>query len=79
MASALGILATPIGYLLKAVYGIIGNYGISIIILTIIVRAAMLPLYGKQFKYQAAMAEMNPKIQEIQTRYAADREKCRKR
>ncbi len=75
MNSFLGILATPIGYLLKAVYGVIGNYGISIIVLTILVRALMLPLYGRQFKYQAAMAEIGPKVQEIQTRYAADREK----
>lgn len=55
------------------IYNLVGNYGISIIILTLIVRLVMLPLYNKQNKYSAAMAELQPKINELQTRYAADR------
>jgi len=55
------------------IYNLVGNYGISIIILTLIVRLALLPLYNKQNKYTAALTEMQPKIKEIQTRYAADK------
>lgn len=68
------LLATPIGYLLSLIYDVVDNYGFSIIILTLLIRVLMLPLYGKQIKYSARMAEVQPKLQEIQTRYAHDKE-----
>lgn len=68
------LLATPIGYLLSLIYDVVDNYGFSIIILTLLIRVIMLPLYGKQIKYSARMAELQPKLQEIQTRYAHDKE-----
>lgn len=68
-------LAIGIGYLLRFIYNIVGNYGLTIIILTIIVRACLIPLYAKQQKSMAKMNEVQPKINEIQQRYANDREK----
>ena len=68
------LLATPIGYLLSLIYNVVDNYGFSIIILTILIRLIMLPLYGKQIKYSARMAELQPKLQEIQSRYAHDKD-----
>ena len=65
-------LSTAIGYLLSAIYGLLDNYGLSIIILTLLVRLCLLPLYGKQIKETAKMSEIQPKMQEIQKRYAAD-------
>jgi len=70
----MNILAKPIGYLLSFIYGYVDNYGLSIIILTFIVRLAMFPLQGKQTAYSARMAELGPKLKEIQTRYAHDKE-----
>jgi YidC/Oxa1 family membrane protein insertase len=70
----MGILASAIGVLLTAIYSVINNYGITIIVLTILVRAILIPLYAKQQKYTQAMAELQPRINEIQTKYAADRE-----
>ena len=69
------IIARPIGYLLMGIYKLVGNYGISLIILTFLVKLAMYPLYSKQIKSSADMAEMSAKSQEIQRRYAHDREK----
>ena len=66
-------LARIIGYLMKTIYGLVNNYGLSIILLTFVVRIILLPLYNKQNKYTAAMQDLQPKINEIQTRYAADR------
>lgn len=66
-------LANIIGYVVEFLYGLIGNYGLTIIVLTLLVRLLLLPLYNKQNKYSAAMAEIQPKINEIQTRYAADK------
>ena len=71
----MGIIATPIGYLLMGIYKLVGNYGISLIILTLIVKLALYPLYAKQIKSTAGMSEMSAKAQEIQKRYADDREK----
>ena len=68
-----GILAKGIGYLMKFIYDLVNNYGISVIILTLFVRLCLLPLYNKQNKYTAAMNDLQPKINDIQTKYAADR------
>lgn len=68
-----GFLATIIGKLMKFIYDLVNNYGLSITLLTLIVRICLLPLYNKQNKYSAAMADLQPKINEIQTRYAADK------
>lgn len=66
-------LARIIGRLLAAIYSLVNNYGLSVILLTLLVRLVLLPLYAKQNKYSAAMAELQPKINEIQERYAADK------
>ena len=71
----MGIVAIPIGYLLTFIYKLVGNYGISLIILTFIVKLALYPLYAKQIKSTANMSEMSEKSQEIQRRYANDKEK----
>ena len=67
-------LATAIGYLMRFIYGLVNNYGISIILLTLFVRLLMFPLYQRQNRYTAKMADLQPKIKDIQTKYAADRE-----
>lgn len=56
------------------IYRLTGSYGISIIILTVLVRAIMLPMYAKQTKTTAKMQELQPQIDEINRRYARDRE-----
>ena len=71
----MGIIAVPLGYLLTFIYNFIGNYGVSLIILTAIVKFALFPLYIKQMKSTANMQELQPKMQEIQTKYANDQQK----
>ena len=71
----MGIIAKPIGYLLALIYRLVGNYGISLIILTVIVKLVLYPLYAKQIKSTANMSDMSEKSKEIQKRYAGDQEK----
>ena len=71
----MGIVAKPIGYLLALIYKLVGNYGISLIILTVIVKLVLYPLYAKQIKSTANMSDMSEKAKEIQNRYANDKEK----
>ena len=70
----MGIIAKPLGLLLTGIYNVVNNYGIALIIFTVVVRVCMIPLYTKQIKTSAEMSSMQPKIQEIQQRYAKNPE-----
>lgn len=74
MNTFIGFFAEPIGMLLSWLYGIIGNYGIAIIALTVIVKMALYPLYIKQTKSTARMSAVQPKIKALQQKYANDKE-----
>ena len=70
----MGFLATPLGYILKGLYDLVGNYGITLILLTIAVKLLLYPLYAKQIKSTAKMGTLQPKLQEIQQKYAKDKQ-----
>lgn len=69
-----GLFAKPMGYLLAFLYNLVGVYGASIIIFTIIVRICLFPLYASQIKHTVKMADMQSKITDIQRKYARDKE-----
>jgi YidC/Oxa1 family membrane protein insertase len=75
MQAITGFFATIIGYPVQWIYSVINNYGITIIIVTFIVRLCLIPLYAKQMKNSAKMAGLQSKQKEIQARYANDRTK----
>ena len=68
-------LGTPIGYLMNLIYGIVSNYGLTIVILTIIFKAILLPLTLKQQKSTQAMQAIQPMVSEIQKKYANEKER----
>jgi len=74
LSSFFSFIATPMAYLLDWIYGWCHDYGIAIIIFTLIVRGALFPLYASQIKGQLKMAEIQPKMQAIQKKYADNRE-----
>lgn len=69
----MGIIAKPLSFLLTWLYDLIGNYGLSIVVLTVIVKLCLYPVYAKQIKSTMKMSEFQPKIQEIQQKYAKDK------
>ena len=69
MYTILGIIAKPLGMLLGLLYSFIPNYGLCIIIFTVVVKLCLYPLYIKQIKSTAKMSELQPKMQEIQNKY----------
>ena len=71
----MGIIAVPLGYLLTFIYNLVGNYGISLIILTVLVKLLLYPLYFKQIKSTASMSSLQPKMKAIQEKYKNDKEK----
>jgi YidC/Oxa1 family membrane protein insertase len=69
------MFAKPIFYLLDALFKFAGNFGIAIILLTLIVKTVMFPIAQRQFASMAAMRVVQPKVKEIQERYKDDRQK----
>jgi YidC/Oxa1 family membrane protein insertase len=65
----------PIFALLVWLYGQIGNFGVAIICLTLIVRTILFPVAQKQFQSMAKMRILQPKMKAIQERHAGDRMK----
>jgi YidC/Oxa1 family membrane protein insertase len=60
---------------LKAIYSVIPNYGVAIVILTILVRVVTAPLTMKQMRSMERMRLLAPKLKEIQAEHADDRAK----
>ena len=65
----------PIFMLLKALFHAVGNFGVAIILLTLIVRGVMFPVAQRQFASMAAMRAIQPKMKVIQERYKDDKQK----
>jgi YidC/Oxa1 family membrane protein insertase len=62
-------------WLLKACYRVIPNYGVAIIVLTVLVRLATAPLAQKQMRSMKRLSEVQPRMKEIQEKYKSDRER----
>ena len=74
-AMFLETLAAPLLTLLHWIFGYVGNYGIAIIILTIIVRLLLFPLTYKGMKGMKRMQQLAPRMKKIQEKYKDNREK----
>lgn len=70
----MSVIAEPLGGLLWFLYDKIGNYGITLIVFTLLVRALLFPLYASQIKNSIKTKEFQPKIQALQKKYANDKE-----
>ncbi len=67
----------PIYNLLIFIYNVVPfhDFGVAIILVTIIIKFLLLPLSKKQIETQKKMQELQPKIKEIQEKYKNDKEK----
>ncbi|MDD2991930.1 MAG: YidC/Oxa1 family membrane protein insertase [Pygmaiobacter sp.] len=76
MSSFFGILGGPLGYVMEFIYKyIVSDYGLSLVLFTLVLRLLMFPLRIKQQKSTARMAAYQPMIQEIQKKYAKDQKR----
>lgn len=67
-------ISNLLGTLLHIIYNLVNNYGIAIILFTVVVRLALLPLTFKQTKSMKEMQVIQPKIKEIQEKYKNNKE-----
>ncbi|MBD5400256.1 membrane protein insertase YidC [bacterium] len=66
-------LARPMLWVLNAINAVVMNYGIAIILMTILLRLLMWPLTRKSYTSMAAMQKMQPEMARIQKLYANDK------
>ncbi len=64
--------ANIFGYILNIIYNTVNNYGIAIIIFTILLKLVMLPISIKQQKTMKKTAKIQVKVKEIQEKYSND-------
>ena len=65
--------------IMKAIYGFVGNYGVAVAIFTLLVRLIVLPLDYKSRQSMRAMNRIQPRMQELQKKYANDKDKLNKK
>ncbi|TWU20843.1 YidC/Oxa1 family insertase periplasmic-domain containing protein [Bythopirellula polymerisocia] len=53
-------------------YGIVGNYGIAIVMLTVLVRSGMFPISRKQMQSMAKMQQLKPELDKLKEKYKND-------
>lgn len=63
------------GFLLRELCLLVDNYGVALILLTLIARIVMLPMSIKQQKSSAKMQRLQSKVRKIQQQYAGDQKK----
>ncbi len=66
------IITVPFGWLLGQLYDLVGNYGLAMILFAVLVQAVLLPITAKSKKGMMKMSRMQPRIQELQRKYAND-------
>jgi YidC/Oxa1 family membrane protein insertase len=71
----LTIIAKPLFWLLSAIYGFIGNWGVAIIVLTILLKAAFFKLSATSYRSMAHMREMAPRMQSLKEKFGDDKQK----
>jgi len=72
-------ITKPMFWLLQAIHGFVGNFGISILLITVIVKAAFFPLANKSYKSMAQMKKLQPEMAKLKERYGDDRAEMQKK
>ncbi|MGK8709034.1 membrane protein insertase YidC [Metapseudomonas otitidis] len=71
----LWFIAQPIFWLLQHIHSLIGNWGWSIIALTVLIKLAFFPLSAASYKSMARMRAVSPKLQALKEQFGDDRQK----
>ena len=69
----LAVIAQPIFWVMGKIHGVVGNWGWSIILLTVLIKACFFPLSAASYKSMAKMRVVTPKMQKLKEMYGDDR------
>jgi YidC/Oxa1 family membrane protein insertase len=68
-------IAQPLFWLLTKIHSLVGNWGVSIILLTVLIKGAFFQLSAKSYKSMANMRRVQPKMADIREQFADDKQK----
>lgn len=71
----LGAISNAIMWVLKLFYKVVRNYGVSIILLSFVLKVVLYPLTRSSYQSMKKMQEIQPKIQELKNKFGKDKEK----
>lgn len=71
----LTIVATPLFWLLSKIHTVVQNWGVAIILLTILIKAAFFKLSATSYRSMAQMRELAPRLQSMKEKFGDDRQK----
>ncbi|GAB7534396.1 membrane protein insertase YidC [Burkholderia sp. 22PA0099] len=69
------IIAKPLFWLLQKIHSYVGNWGWSIVLLTLLIKAVFFPLSAASYKSMARMKEITPRMQALRERFKGDPQK----
>ncbi len=71
----LWLIAEPIFWMLNWIHGVIGNWGFSIIALTMLIKLAFFHLSATSYKSMARMRKLQPRVMDLRDRFSGDKQK----
>lgn len=71
----LTVIASPLFWVLSAIEKLVHNWGVAIILLTILIKLAFYPLSAASYRSMAQMRELAPRLQRMKEQYGDDRQK----
>jgi YidC/Oxa1 family membrane protein insertase len=71
----LTLIAAPLFWLLRWIHQWVGNWGVAIIILTVIIKAIFFPLSAASYRSMAKMRVVAPRLQRLKEQYGDDRQR----
>lgn len=72
---ALDILAKPVFWTMEKIHSVLGNWGLAIIFVTLVIKLIFFPLSAASYKSMANMRRLSPKLKALKERYGDDRQK----
>jgi len=71
----LSFIASPLFMILSMIQSVLGNWGFSIILLTLLIKLAFYPLSASGYRNMAQMRELAPRLQSLKEKFGDDRQK----
>lgn len=72
------LITRPMGWIIEQIYNLVSNYGLAIILFTVIIKLILLPLNVKSQKAMKKQQKIQPILAELQQKYANDQEKLQR-
>ena len=71
----LKMVASPLFWVLSLIHGLVHNWGVAIILLTLLIKAAFYPLSAKSYRSMAQMRELAPRLESMKQKFGDDKQK----